>query len=265
MKNALAREGDKTLVLAALLFDHTTPSLLPPRGWLDGRLVTLEKIGAIWFDLWVRSPTSQTDNTSSNMGCYTGVMNRVVGRGLLGLGVAVILGEALHAQQAPLSLADVAEQERARRANITDKAKVYTNDDLRGGPRLTTGTPVSTTAEPDPEAPGPTPVAAETTTDEDEEQIDRGEDYWRARILTARDARQRAELMAAALQNRVDGLWAAFTARDDPFQRAEIEQDRIDALRELEATRADVVELDQQIRDIQEEARRAGVPPGWLR
>ena len=71
--------------------------------------------------------------------------------------------------------------------------------------------------------------------------------------------------MAAALQNRVDGLWRDFTARDDPFQRAEIGQDRIEALQELEHTETDIVRLDQEIRDIQEEARRSGVPPGWLR
>ena len=46
---------------------------------------------------------------------------------------------------------------------------------------------------------------------------------------------------------------------------AEIGQDRIEALQELEHTEANVVRLDQEIRDIQEEARRSGVPPGWLR
>ena len=174
---------------------------------------------------------------------------------------------ALSAQET--SLADVAADEKARRAKIGEKSKVYTNDDLRGGPRLTTGSPPATTTSADA---GDLTTALPATDDDDDvldgpdtQDIELGEDYWRNRIMTARDERQRAELMAAALQNRVDGLWADFTARDDPFQRAEIGQDRIEALQELEHTEADVIRLDQEIRDIQEEARRAGVPPGWLR
>ncbi len=177
----------------------------------------------------------------------------------------VAAAAAVSAQQS--SLADVAIREKARRASIGEKSKVYTNDDLRGGPRLTTGIPPVTTPSPDP---GDLTTALPSADDEvldrpDNQEVEQGEDYWRKRIMTARDESQRAELMAAALQNRVDGLWADFTARDDPFQRAEIEQDRIEALRELEQTKADIVRLDQDIRNVQEEARRAGVPPGWLR
>ena len=71
--------------------------------------------------------------------------------------------------------------------------------------------------------------------------------------------------MAAALQNRIDGLWAEFTARDNPIQRSDIERNRNDAIRELERTEAEVDRLHQGILDIQEEARRSRVPPGWLR
>jgi hypothetical protein len=178
----------------------------------------------------------------------------------------VVSTASLSAQET--SLADVAADEKVRRAKIGEKSKVYTNDDLRGGPRLTTGTPPATTTSADA---GDLTTALSSADDDDvldrpdDPDVELGEDYWRNRIMTARDERQRAELMAEALQNRVDGLWADFTARDDPFQRAEIEQDRIEALQELEHTEADVIRLDQEIRDIQEEARRAGVPPGWLR
>ena len=78
-------------------------------------------------------------------------------------------------------------------------------------------------------------------------------------------ARQRAEVMAEAFQSRVSKLLRDFTAWDDPFQREEIWRNRIIAREALENTEAEMVRLDQEIRDIREEARRAGVPPGWLR
>ena len=71
--------------------------------------------------------------------------------------------------------------------------------------------------------------------------------------------------MASALQNRADGLWAQFTATDDPAQRSEVRRQRNEALAELRRTQAETERLEQEIHDAHEEARRAGVPPGWLR
>ena len=188
------------------------------------------------------------------------------------LGVVVSLLLALSgAHAAAQSLAEIARQEKLRRAALAEQAaaegaqpKVYTNADLRGGGRLTTsegpGTPLeaagaaATTGAPPP-AEG-TPQTAGVPTSEDQ---------WRNRITAVRQARDRATLLAEALQNRVDGLWTEFTALDDPAQRAVIEQNRQDALEELEQTQVELEGLTRQIADIQEEARRANVPPGWLR
>ena len=178
---------------------------------------------------------------------------------LAGLGALLLSPVALLAQQP--SLADVAKKERARRATITKPSPVYTNDDLQSGMRLTTAArPVATdTAEPelaaDPDGDDPSP----------EETEPRDREYWHSRITEARADKRRAELNAAALQNRVDGLWATFTSRDDPIQRAQIERDRNLALEGLQDARDEIERLDQEIRDIHEEARRASVPPGWLR
>jgi tetratricopeptide (TPR) repeat protein len=81
----------------------------------------------------------------------------------------------------------------------------------------------------------------------------------------ARAAKERAALLSAALQNRSDGLLSKFTSVDDPAQRSVVERERMETLAELERTGTELQQLDQEILDIQEEARRAGVPPGWLR
>jgi hypothetical protein len=85
------------------------------------------------------------------------------------------------------------------------------------------------------------------------------------RMQAARDALQRSQAFAEALQSRINGLTTDFTSRDDPAQRAVVANDRQKALAELERVKNDIVQQTKAIADIQEEARRAGVPPGWLR
>ena len=191
--------------------------------------------------------------------------------GLLG-GVLTVVMLAPPAAAQTQSLADVARREKARREGIAEDPKVYTNDDLRGGGRLTTGSsraiPAPTTGsgsgQPGAQEDG---TDAETSGETGAESGDgpRDEAYWQNRISAALAAKERAELMSAALQNRVDGLLAEFTAVDDPAQRSLVAQERTEALEELDRTNEEIEQLDQDVQDIQEEARRAGVPPGWLR
>ena len=168
-------------------------------------------------------------------------------------------------QVAAQPLAEIARREKLRREALAEKAKtdstapkVYTNADLRGGGRLTTSSV---------EAPSPTTSATGTDPRPTAEGtlVAADEDQWRSRINAVQQARDRAQLMAEALQNRVDGLWAEFTSRDDPAQRTVIEGNRQAALEELANTNTQIEELTQQIADIREEARQANVPPGWLR
>ena len=169
------------------------------------------------------------------------------------------------------SLVELARQERARRVGIAPEArsKVYTNDDLRDSGGLTIGA-APQAAEPETDA-GSGRAGRGSSTDgeehgtpaEDGEVLD--ESGWRARMTAAQEARARAALVASALRNRADGLWAQFTAMDDPARRRVVERQRTEALAELEHTQAEADRLEQEIGDIREEARRAGVPPGWLR
>jgi hypothetical protein len=68
-----------------------------------------------------------------------------------------------------------------------------------------------------------------------------------------------------ALQSRINALSGDFVNRDDPIQRARIGDDRQKALAEMERLQADIALGRKQIDEIEEEARKAGVPPGWLR
>jgi hypothetical protein len=84
-------------------------------------------------------------------------------------------------------------------------------------------------------------------------------------MADARDQVERSRLFAEALQSRINALNADFSARDDPAQRAAIGAQLNEALAELERVRGDIQAQERLVTDLEEEARRAGVPPGWLR
>ena len=51
----------------------------------------------------------------------------------------------------------------------------------------------------------------------------------------------------------------------DPAQRALIEQKRLAAIAEQDRVKADIAKQTKALADIEDEARRANVPAGWLR
>jgi hypothetical protein len=162
--------------------------------------------------------------------------------------------------QTPPPLADVAKKEAERRKAIKSPGKVYTNEDVA----KTKGTMTSAA----PVAPAVAPASAQAAPVAEPEpspEPPRDEAYWRARMADARERLRRSQLFADSLQTRINALTADFTRWDDPYQRAAIGQQRADALAELDRVKREIDALTQEIADIEEEARRAGVPPGWLR
>jgi hypothetical protein len=186
------------------------------------------------------------------------------------------------------SLGELAKQEEARRKTITTPPKVYTNDTIRASdprPPMTAGStaPGSPAAGPaaGPAAPpsasgtAPAPAAgaqppaaqtpAQTPSAPPAADPKQEEANWRKRVQTERDNRDRAQTFADALQSRINALSNDFAARDDPAQRAQISTDRQKALAELERVKQEIAQHAKTIAGIQEEARKAGIPPGWVR
>lgn len=178
------------------------------------------------------------------------------------LAVALAWATAASAQ----SLADVARKEEARRKQVKQQARVITNKDLRPSDHP----PAPPQAAP---APAPAPASgadaqqppAKSQADADEEQAKQDEKAWRQKMADARLALERNQMYADALQSKINALWADFTARDDPAQRAQLELERKRAIAEQERVKAEIENQKKAIADIEEEARKAGVPPGWIR
>lgn len=172
---------------------------------------------------------------------------------------AVIL--ALCSTPSAQSLGEVAKKEQARRKTVEKPGKVYTNDTLRGAGD------VGARAEAPPSAPAAeAPKATEAPkTPDDRPDPKKQESCWRERVNKAREGLDRAKMFKEALQSRINALGADFTARDDPAQRAALAADRQKALAEFERVTKEIASFEKELRDIEEEARKAGVPPGWVR
>ena len=86
-----------------------------------------------------------------------------------------------------------------------------------------------------------------------------------AAITAVREDIRRNEMFRDALQTRINALTADFTARDDPVSARADRRRSPEGARRAGPGQHRNREGDKQIADIEEEARRAGVPPGWLR
>ena len=195
---------------------------------------------------------------------FTAKRGRHAGPGCLAVLLVSAIGVShAFAQNPPLG--EVARQEEARRKTTKPPVRILTNKDL---PAVAAPAPA---AAPAADAPATAPAASaasdkpqKTDTSDKTEKPD-DEASWRARIAEPRDALKRDEVLLDALQARVNGLAADFVGRDDPYQRARIGEDRQKAIAEMERVRTEIAALKKAIADIEEEARKASVPPGWLR
>ena len=187
--------------------------------------------------------------------------------------IGTIVALSLAGPAAAQSLADAARQEETRRKAVKAPSKVYTNDNLRPSdqPAPPAGTPAPAAPAPaasaTPAAPTPGAAAADTSAPPSatKPEAPRDEKYWRGRIEAARAAVARAQTFQDALQSRINALSTDFVNRDDPAQRNQIAADRQKALAELDRVKKEIADGQKSIAAIQDEARRANVPAGWVR
>jgi len=176
---------------------------------------------------------------------------------------------ALAASAAPLhaqSLADVARKEEERRKAVSQSGKVYTNKDLHPAPSAALP-PAAAEPKTDQKTPSEkdatSPDANAAANAASERAKDRA--YWSDRLKAVQDQLERDQTYAAALQSRINALTADFVNRDDPVQKGVIERDRLRVIAELDRLKQALPNDKKAIDGLLEEARRAGVPAGWLR
>jgi hypothetical protein len=176
------------------------------------------------------------------------------------------------------SLADVAKKEEDRRKDIKAPSKVLTNKDLADVPPATAApaasSPSGSTSDQDKDKGAEGSDAAKTKDkdaakdkdkDKDKDAPVKDEKYWSTKIKALRDALAHDQVLADAMQTQINSLTTDFVNRDDPAQRAVIDRNRQTAVAELNRLKEQIKNDQKAIDELQEDARRAGVPPGWLR
>jgi hypothetical protein len=193
----------------------------------------------------------------------------------LGVPASIVCVVALLGAVVPLgaqSLGDVARREAERRKTLKDDGKVLTNKDVPRVPQPETPPAPADTSQTSADKDQATPAdgdkaktAEPASAAKDAAGGAKDENYWRDRQKALQEQLERDEGYVTALQSRVNALTTDFVNRDDPAQRDVIARDRQKTLDEMVRLNTQIVAEKKAISDFEEEARRAGVPPGWLR
>ncbi len=163
-------------------------------------------------------------------------------------------------------LADVARKEEERRKTAKKATKVFTNANLGANEVDLPPASMPSFASPgtgaapgtSPSTPGggePEPAPEGTVKDQK---------YWSGRMAKARADLERLKLLGDSLQTRVNVITADSVNLDYPAKGA-ADKARASTIAELDRVKKEIDAATKQIAAIEDEARRAGVPPGWLR
>ena len=192
---------------------------------------------------------------------------RMAGANVRVVPVAVISLVVLSAPALAQGLADLARAAEAARKTETDKpaVKVYTNNDLPAIDRPAPGAEASGAPVPNDLTSTPQPAPAVTPSSPEAPSSERGEEYWRERMRPLKERLDRDRALAAETRRQADAL---MQSADRCFRIGIVCADYTESLRLSETHKtmlADVARDEQAVVALEEEARRAGVPPGWLR
>jgi hypothetical protein len=164
-------------------------------------------------------------------------------------------------------LAEVARREEARRKTTKKATRVITNATLgeAEAPATVAGPPSTGSATTATAASNASPTIPGGKAEPIDPGARKDQAYWQERISKARTDLSRTEMFADSLQTKINSLKTDFVNRDNRVEREKIQQDMNTALAELERLKKEIVAQQKAITGIEDEARRANVPSGWLR
>lgn len=170
------------------------------------------------------------------------------------------------------SLGELARREEERRKAIEKPARLYTIEDVRrlaGGeiqpPQAAGGASAEAASL---QTPPPAPVAPAEAKDAAPPvamPATRDEAYWRGLMSDLRMKLSEASQARAELTSRAQALTGEVAAATDLSQRAALSRELSKILAEIERLDAEIAKRTREIAGLENQARREGVPAGWIR
>lgn len=155
----------------------------------------------------------------------------------------------------PDDLVALAKKEKARRARVTAPGRVLTETDAKAGANVTETVIVA--------VPTPAPVIVMESTDGARASWKARADAARAAIVAAEKALEQQERESVTYRSDLTQVSAADA--QDPLRLQKREAKIAEMYQLVEVRRAAVAAARAALVALEDEARRAGVPPGWLR
>ena len=184
--------------------------------------------------------------------------------------VAVAGSYVAYAQvSSTVSLAEVARKEEERRKSAKKATRVITNanlgaDEVNLPPKSMPSFAGSSNATPSNTSPG-APTIPGGKVEGAPAAGGKDQAFWQNRLKAAMDDLNRTQMFAGSLQTKINSLRTDFVNRDNRVEREKIQQELNASLAELERLNKEVNEKRKAVAAVEEEARKAGVPPGWMR
>lgn len=178
---------------------------------------------------------------------------------MTGWGLSAVLFFLTWFNAPPQTLGDAARREALRRQILPKAAHVLTTESLPPSRASDVAPPPASTSD---ASAGDAKAAAEPQKPAGDTH---DEKWWREHMAAARDTVSHDQMAVEALQSEVAALTRDFVNRDDPAQKAQIEQQRIRTLNELDRMKKQLADDQKAVDDLLDQSRREGVPPGWVR
>ena len=166
------------------------------------------------------------------------------------------------------SLSDVSQRESVRRKMTTKSSLVLTNIGQPLEIPLVGATTQPQAAQATDATTATTAGASDATTGakpEAKPEAKKDEAYWKTRMTEARQAVDRNQAEADKLQSRINVLQRDVVNEDNPMKQSQYRQELQLAMKQLDQTKQQIETGRRAVEAVQEEARRASVPAGWVR
>ena len=187
--------------------------------------------------------------------------------GLLGLPVLAHQNQSSGSQQTSDPVADAARKAREQQKTATKPKHVFTDDDVKHSTDTGSATPTPTGGQTAGDAKaGDKKGQGAQGTDAAGDKKDDPATTWRKRFADQRNRIAAAEKELAILQRELDKSQLQYYP--DPqkaMQEQNNRQDIVDKTTKIDAKKQEIANLKQQLSDMEDELRKSGGDPGWVR